>query len=150
MRMRTWLLVSLPLMLGTLSVTGEIASGQQQQSNSIDSSSAAEESRRIFTDIELGLAQGNPAVFSDHLASQLYVSIPGEPGAYFSSSQAFYLLEQFFQRSRLPDFRFTTMAAGPGTPYASGMVSGTRGRAQVYVSLSRSGAHWVISKISIF
>jgi hypothetical protein len=129
---------------------GRVALGQQGPGRVADTALAADDSRRIFSDIEIGLSQGNPSVFSDHLASQLYLSIPGEQSAYFSSSQAFYLLEQFFQRTRLPDFQFTTMADGPGTPYASGVVSGARGQAQVYVSLSRSGERWVISKISIY
>jgi len=150
MRTRTWVLLALPIAVWTVGAAGGVASGQQAPSATADSAGTGEESRQIFSDIELGLAQGNPAAFSAHLASQLYVSVPGEQGAYYSSSQAFYLLEQFFQRTRLLDFRFTTMQDGPGTPYASGVVSGSRGRAQVYVSLSRAGQRWVISKISIY
>jgi hypothetical protein len=150
MRTRTCALLALVLAVFAADSTGRVAVGQQRPARVADSALAADESRQIFSDIEIGLSQGNPSVFSDHLASQLYLSIPGEQSAYFSSSQAFYLLEQFFQRTRLPDFRFTTMADGPGTPYASGIVSGVRGQAQVYVSLSRSGERWVISKISIY
>lgn len=147
MKTQAWVLLALAL--GVSEGRG-VAEPPQGQDGGVDSVAVAEGTRVIFSDIELGLAQGNPAVFSDHLASQLYVSIPGEQGAYYSSSQAFYLLEEFLQRTRLPDFRFATMEDGPGTPFASGAVSGTRGRAQVYVSLSWAGQRWVISKISIY
>lgn len=148
MRTRTWVLLALPVVLFSVGSAGRVAEGQWGVA--VDSAATAEETRKVFSDIELGLAQGNPAAFSAHFASQLYVSIPGEQGAYYSSSQAFYLLEQFLQRTRFPDFRFASMEDGPGTPFASGAVSGSRGRAQVYVSLSRAGQRWVISKISIY
>ena len=150
MKMLAWFVLPLALGLTELPGAGRVAQPWPDPEEGVDSAIVSEGARAIFSDIELGLAQGNPATFSAHLASQLYVSIPGEQGAYYSSSQAFYLLEEFLQRTRLPDFRFATMEDGPGTPFASGGVSGTRGRAQVYVSLSRAGQRWVISKISIY
>ena len=150
MKMRAWVLLALALGVSEARGAARVVESPRVQEDGGDSVVVAEGIHAIFSDIELGLAQGNPAMFSDHLASQLYVSIPGEQGAYYSSSQAFYLLEEFLQRTRLPEFRFATMEDGPGTPFASGAVSGTRGRAQVYVSLSRAGQRWVISKISIY
>ena len=149
MKMRTWVLLALPLAVVLIASAESLTPPERVQAMVADSSVSGE-IRQIFSAIELGLAQGNPAAFSGHLASQLYLSIPGEQGAYYSASQAFYLLEQLFQRTRLPDFQFTAMEDGPGTPYASGVVSGSRGRAQVYVSLSWAGERWVISKISIY
>ena len=145
MRTRRWLLLA--FLLTVLTAGSASAAAVPPQADSIAS---ADERAQIFSHIELGIAQGNPAAFSDHFAPQVYLSIPGEQGAYYSASQAFYLLEQFFRRNRLPDFRFTTMQDGPGTPFASGVVSGARGRAQVYVSLSRAGDGWVIGKMSIY
>jgi hypothetical protein len=108
----------------------------------------------IFVSVREGLLSGDVARFGNHLAPQLYVSLRDEESGYFSSNQAYYILDRFLSSRRFLDLQFTSRGGPPDGPYATGgagyVLRGSRGTAQVYVALSSAGDHWVISRISIY
>ncbi len=107
----------------------------------------------VFDKIEEGISAGDPSFFSSFLSSQTYLSLSyGSPG-YYSSSQSFYILQDYFKEYRPNYFKFTFSSDKSESPYASGFMKyearGMRGSAQVYVSLKYSGENWIISQITI-
>jgi Domain of unknown function (DUF4783) len=115
---------------------------------------ATAEHRRIFESIQGGLRAGNVGVLSQHFGSQVLCNLRDGESGYYSASQAFYLLQNYFSTRRLVAFDFSTIGESESNPYATGSVSfnvkGRREVAQVYVSLSQAGDRWVISQINIY
>ncbi len=113
-----------------------------------------EEYRKLFTIIQRSLTSGNIAVIAQHLAPQVQVNFRGAENGYYSASQAYYLLENYFRSRKVLGFEFSTIGESDSNPYATGGASfnfkGSREYAQVYVSLSRAGRQWLITQINIY
>jgi hypothetical protein len=109
---------------------------------------------QIFEQIERGLSSGNIGEFSPHFASQVLVNLRGAESGYLSANQSFYVLENYLKTHKIANFSFTTFGESELNPYATGSaglnVKGGREIAQVYVSLSHSGDHWVIAQINVY
>ncbi len=108
----------------------------------------------LFGTVQRGLASGSAAAFSGNLAPQVYVNLRGGESGYYSANQAHYVLENYFKTRRLVNLKFSTIGESEANPYATGSATfverGTRGLAQVYVSLTRSGERWIITQINIY
>jgi hypothetical protein len=109
---------------------------------------------KLFSRIESGFATGNIGVLSGQFSSQVSVSLRGGETGHFSASQAYYLLDNYFRKRRLVNFRFTTVGESESNPYATGSggitAQGAREMVQVYVSLAYAGDRWVIAQINIY
>lgn len=109
--------------------------------------------KTIFNKIEEGIALKDIEKFSQFLGSQTYLSLPGSPANYYGSSQAFYILQDYFRIYKPINFRFLTINEKSDNPYASGYYrfesKGVRGTAQIYISLKLIGNNWKISQITI-
>ncbi len=110
--------------------------------------------RPIFESIEQGLVDAAPEDFSAHLGSQVLLNLRGAESGYYSSSQAFYVLQNYLRGHRPTHVRFSTFGDADGAPYGTGSVTfhvrGTREIAQVYVSLASAGDRWVIAQFNIY
>lgn len=107
----------------------------------------------IFEKIEAGIAAGNVNDFSLYFGGRTYLSLADGPSGYYSSSQAYYVLQEYFRRFKPYYFKFSSMNSIEEPPYASGSLRyeyrGVRNSSRVYVSLKYSGTEWKITQITI-
>lgn len=107
----------------------------------------------VFDEIETAINSGDVSVLSRYLSSQTYFSLTNGINGYYSSNQAYYVLEDFFKVYRITKFKLNNVRTGISNPYATGTYyfdyRGRRSSAQVYISLTRSGSNWNISQLTI-
>lgn len=108
----------------------------------------------VFNDVEAGISTGNVSLLSKHFAPQVAISLRGDESGMFSSSQTYYVLQNFFKLRRFARCTFSTIGESDANPYASGSVEfshkGTRGVAQVYVALTFVGGKYVMTHMTIY
>jgi len=113
-----------------------------------------EDYRSVFDRVQQGMKTGNVGTFSQHFGSQVLFNLRGGESGYYSSNQAYYLLENYLKTRKPVYFDFSTIGESESNPYATGSagfnVKGSREVAQIYVSLSWVGERWVISQINIY
>jgi Domain of unknown function (DUF4783) len=106
----------------------------------------------ILSDIEDGIAKGNITALFKNLSPQTYFSLTNGIRGYYSSNQAYYILEDFFKIYHVVSFRFLSIQSEEVNPYATGVYSyefkGKRETAQVYMSLKNTGKSWKIIQIT--
>jgi hypothetical protein len=128
--------------------------GKQELPSQRGQGALKEDYRKLFGVIQSSLNGGNISAIAQHLAPQVQVNFRGAENGYYSASQTFYLLENYFRSRKVLGFEFSTIGESDSNPYATGGASfnfkGTREYAQVYVSLSHSGQKWVITQINIY
>ncbi len=112
------------------------------------------EIREVFNDVRTGISQGNAAVFSPHLHTQVRVTLRGGVTGLYSANQAYCLLQDFLRDRKPVSFTFTTYGESESTPYGTGSAAftsrGVRQHAQIYVALAAEGGRWVITHINIY
>jgi hypothetical protein len=110
--------------------------------------------RQVLSEIQAGIAKGDATLFADHLGAQVYLSLKGAEGGYYSANQALYVLQGFFSVHRPISFAFSTQGEIEDSPFATGRgfftAKGLRESAQVYVSLTRSEGRWVVAEFNIY
>jgi hypothetical protein len=147
--MKNFYLISL-ILIAILSV-GIIHAQNKELTNS-DSNRQKNSADVILTEIESGIAKGNIAEIFRHLSPQTYFSLTNGIRGYFSSNQAYYILEDFFKVYQVLSFKFHSVQTENGNPYATGIyfyeLKGKRERAQVYISLKNIGKSWKIIQIT--
>jgi len=108
----------------------------------------------IFDGIRQGLVSGDVSGLSAMLAPQVSMTLRTGEHGYFSSNQAFLLVQHFLRTRKITNLNFSTMGGGANVPYATGsgtlLYRGNRYFVQVYVSLSRWGDRWMISQLNIY
>jgi len=121
--------------------------------NKLDKRHQLNTSQNIFNEIELGISSGNVSAISRFFSSQTYFSLSNGINGYYSSNQAYYVLEDFFKIYKVMLFRFQNVQADDNNPYATGLYNfefrGKRSTAQVYISLKKAGNNWKITQITI-
>ena len=107
----------------------------------------------IFATIEKGIAKGNVDELSRLLSPKTYFSLSNGTRGYYSSNQAYYILSDFFKMYQVITFKYQTVQAGEGNPYATGTYvyefKGKRVSAEVYIALKNTGKIWKITQITI-
>ena len=107
----------------------------------------------IFSDIELGIKEKNVNKISKYFSQQPYLSFSNGVTGYYSSNQAYYILEDFLNLHRVIDFKFDTKKMDDKFAYATGTyfyeLKGKRDSKQVYLTLNKIGNNWYITQISI-
>lgn len=107
----------------------------------------------IFRDIESGIINNKVDKISQHFSSQPYISLINGVNGYYSSNQAFYILEKFFNEYRVVSFRLEEGKTEGTVSYGKGDYNyeqkGRRESAHFYVTLSKSGSKWYITQLSI-
>lgn len=127
-----------------------------QQNNFIQKSETQKQSAFdpvVFEEIESAIQSGNVEKISRYLGPQTYFSITNGINGYYSSNQAYYVLEDFFKFYKVTKFKLDVIKTESSNPYATGIyhydVRGKRSSAQVYISLTKTGKNWNISQLTI-
>lgn len=107
----------------------------------------------MIKQIENGFAKSDVSFISPHLGSQVYLSFLNDVSGYYSSNQAYYILEKFLKEYSVISFSFDKIKTDTTTPFATGRYyyehRGNRAEAKVYLSLKYSNNSWEITQISI-
>ena len=107
----------------------------------------------IFNDIESGIISNDVKKFSQHFSSQPYISLVNGVNGYYSSNQAYYIIEDFFNTFKIVSFKMEETKTEVSVSYGKGNYyyekKGKRQIAHLYITLSKSGNKWYITQISI-
>jgi len=107
---------------------------------------------QIFTDIERAFSSGNSSYISEYFPSQIYLSLSTGVNGFYSSNQAYYILQDFFQLYQPISFKFTQRSEAENG-FATGVFTfeskNKKGSAQIFISVEYSGAKWKIPLITI-
>ena len=107
----------------------------------------------IFNDIESGINNSDVNKFSKYFSSQPYLSLINGVNGYYSSNQAFYIMEDFFNSFKVVSFKMAEKKIEQSVSYCKGDYyfekKGRREVAHLYITLSKSGNKWYITQISI-
>ncbi|MCW8804559.1 MAG: DUF4783 domain-containing protein, partial [Ignavibacteriaceae bacterium] len=107
----------------------------------------------IFNDIESGIISNDVKKFSQYFSSQPYISLVNGVNGYYSSNQAYYIIEDFFNSFKIVSFKMEETKTEGSVSYGKGNYyyekKGKRQIAHLYITLSKSGNKWYITQISI-
>ena len=121
--------------------------------NKLDSSQRQNITKNVFDEIEMGISTGKTSSISRFLSGQTYLSFSNGVNGYYSSNQAYYILEDYFKIYRVISFKLQSIKTEENVPYATGIFyfdhRGKRGAARVYISLNKSRNNWKISQLTI-
>ena len=136
-----------------LIVTQVIFAQDNQLRQNLNSNSLSSKAHGLLDDIEKGISDTKTSDISPYLSSQVYLSFLNGISGYYSSNQAYYVLEDFFKIYKVISFKFDHKKNDGSVSYATGNYyyesHGKRDSAQVYVTLSKIGDNWFITQISI-
>jgi hypothetical protein len=111
------------------------------------------ESANVFDELSKGITSHDIEAVARYFSPQTYLSLSSGISGYYSSNQAYYVLEDFFKVYRVISFRFDNIQSESNNPYATGEYQfeyrGKRDIAQVYIALKKTGNNWKISQITI-
>jgi hypothetical protein len=107
----------------------------------------------IFNDIESGILTNDVKKISMYFSPQPYISLINGVNGYYSSNQAYYILEDFFTTYKVVSFKIGETKNEESVSYGKGDYyfekKGKREVAHLYVTLSKTGSKWHITQISI-
>lgn len=107
----------------------------------------------IFREIESGVKDGNVERISKYFGQQTYFSFSNGTNGYYSSNQAFYVIEDFFKLYRVTSFKLDHIKSDNNHSYATGKYNyenkGQRSSAKVYISIKKIGINWIITQFTI-
>ncbi len=110
--------------------------------NSLIDSKQLDHKNLIFSEIEKGIVQSDVSKIANYLSAQTYLNLSNGVSGYYSSNQAYYVLEDFFKDYKITEFKFEQIVTDENTPYATGtydyILDGKRNQAQVYVALKEN------------
>ena len=118
-----------------------------------DTKNNTQQDELIFKEIESGINEGNMERISKYFGQQTYLSFSNGINGYYSSNQAFYVVEDFFKLYRVTSFKLDNIKNNSNHSYATGKYNydnkGQRSTAQVYISLKKIGNNWIITQFTI-
>ena len=143
------LFIAIIFLLGTqILVAQENQLKQNLNSNSLNSAAHG-----LLDDIEKGISDTKTSNISPYLSSQVYLSFLNGISGYYSSNQAYYVIEKFLEEYRVISFRFNKFKLNATSPYAIGTYyyehKGNRSEAKVFVTLKFTRKSWQVTQISI-
>ena len=107
----------------------------------------------IFNNLESGILTNDVKKISKYFSPQPYISLINGVNGYYSSNQAYYILEDFFTIYKVVSFKISETKNEESVSYGKGDYyfekKGKREVAHLYVTLSKSGSKWHITQISI-
>ncbi len=107
----------------------------------------------IYQEIENGIVESDVSKIARYFSQKPYLSFSNGVTGYYSSNQAYYVLEDFFLIYKVISFKFDHKKNDDSVSYATGTYyyesNGKRDSAQVYVTISKIGDNWFITQISI-
>ena len=140
------------LIIILLSTQTFIAQDNQLQRH-LNSNSLSTQAYGLLDDFEKGISDTKTSNISSYLASQVYLSFLNGVSGYYSSNQAYYVIEKFLNEYKVISFRFNKFKLNTTAPFAIGTYyyerKGNRLDAKVYVTLKFTSKSWQITQISI-
>jgi hypothetical protein len=131
----------------------QITFGQDNIVPKTDSKNSNQIISNVFEDIESSIRESNVAKLSKYLGTKTYFSLSNGVNGYYSSNQAYYILEDYFNLYKATNFKFNQITKDKLNPYATGIFAfdskGRRGTAKVYISLKKIGDKWQITQLTI-
>ena len=107
----------------------------------------------IFKEIESAIKNADVNKISKYFGQQTYFSFSNGINGYYSSNQAFYVVEDFFNLYKVTSFKFDYVKVDKTNSHATGTYNydnkGQRSTAQVYISLKKIGNNWIITQFTI-
>jgi len=129
-----------------------IAQDNQLKQN-LNSNSLGSSAYGLLGDIEKGISDTKTSDISPYLASQVYLSFVNGVSGYYSSNQAYYVIEKFLKEYKVISFRFNKFKLNTTAPFAIGTYyyehKGNREEAKVFVTLKFTSKSWQITQLSI-
>ncbi len=108
---------------------------------------------KIFNEIESGIMDNDVKKLSQYFSPQPYISLINGVNGYYSSNQAFYILEKFFNEYHVVSLKLEEGKTEGTVSYGKGDYQyekkGRREAAHLYITLSKSGSKWYITQLSI-
>ena len=118
-----------------------------------ETKTSSQQEELIFKEIESGIKDANVAAISKYFGQQTYFSFSNGINGYYSSNQAYYVLEDFLKLYRVTSFKLDHIKSDNNHSYATGKYNydnkGQRNTAQVYISLKKIGNNWIITQFTI-
>src|SRR5690606_36755479 len=108
--MKKCLYISIVLLL--ILAFGNSSYSQEKLIRKSESKEQTDFDPKVFQEIEDAIQSGEAAKISAFLGSQTYFSISGVANGYYSSNQAYYVLEEFFKIYRVTKFRLDNIKSG--------------------------------------
>lgn len=107
----------------------------------------------IFKEIEAAIKDADVENLSKYFGQQTYFSFSNGTNGYYSSNQAFYVVEDFFKLYKVTSFKFDYVKVDKNNSHATGKYNydnrGRRSTAQVYISIKKIGTNWIITQFTI-
>ncbi len=124
---------------------------------SVSAGAVLQESEREARDMLLGakdaLSSGNIRFLEARLGHKVYLNLFTGINGYYSSEQAYLILESFFSTYTPISFSYSSRNFSIRNPYGFGPFTyerrGRRGNAEMFVSLALVNDRWVINQITI-
>lgn len=107
----------------------------------------------IFKKIEEGISSGKVSEISNFFSSQMYLTLSNGVNGYYSSNQAYYVLQGYFKNYRVISCSIENISNEDENVIGTGdytyLFKGKEGKAQVYISLKKIGKKWKITQLTI-
>ncbi|NNG28233.1 MAG: DUF4783 domain-containing protein [Ignavibacteriaceae bacterium] len=133
--------------------TAEFYSQDYYLNKKLNSNSNSHIDNVIFQEIENGIVESDVSKIARYFSPKPYLSFSNGVTGYYSSNQAYYVLEDFINIYKVISFKFDHKKNDGTISYATGIYyyesRGKRDSAQVYLTLSKIGDNWFITQISI-
>ncbi len=111
------------------------------------------EIEKIFNTFESGVKSKSIKEFSGYLMSEVYISLEDGTASYFSASQSYHILSDYFNQFNHMTFKFIKKEINIEKPFAVGQIkhnkNGVRGSSQIFITLQQENGVWKISQIII-
>ncbi|UCH64541.1 MAG: DUF4783 domain-containing protein [Ignavibacterium sp.] len=142
------------LILIIILIVNQVLIAQDNQlRHNLNSNSLSSKAHGLLDDFEKGISDTKTSDISPYLASQVYLSFLNGVSGYYSSNQAYYVIEKFLKEYKVISFRFNKFKLNTTAPFAIGTYfyehKGNRSDAKVYVTLKFTSKSWQITQISI-
>jgi len=125
----------------------------QELNKSVSTNKDLQVDDQIFVEIESAISDADVAKISKYFGQKTYFSFSNGINGYYSSNQAFYVLEDFFKLYKVTSFKFDHIKNDKNNSYATGKYyydnKGKRSSAQVYMSIKKVGINWNITQLTI-
>jgi len=150
--MKRTLLYILVLVFNTLFSCPLLSQHNNLQQN-LNSTKKVKIQSQILNEIETSIQDNDIKSLSKYFSSQPYISLINGVNGYYSSNQAYYILENFFNTFKVVSFSFEEKKAEESVSYGKGAYyyekKGKRENAHLYITLNKAGSKWYITQISI-
>jgi len=100
-----------------------------------------------------GISSGNISAIYNLFSSQIYLSLTNGVSGYYSSNQAYYVIQDFLKTHQVVSLDINDIQEDEENVYATGaysyLVKGKKESSLIYICLKRSNKKWKITQITI-